>query len=273
MTLELAWVFGIGLVIGNFVNVLIYRLPRMIMAESTADDTEAKTRFDLSRPASHCPHCKTPLRMWQNIPLLSFVWLKGRCGHCQHPISARYPAIELATALLWTFCAWHWGLNATGLSWSLFASVLLALSVIDWDATLLPDTLTQTLVWLGLMSSAVGWIDLPLTQAVWGAVLGYGSLWLIATLFELITGKQGMGAGDFKLLAGLGAWLGPFALIPVVMLASLSGAVMGLILQQQARLREGGYVPFGPFLATSGVFVAIIGMRAIADYLGWPLFA
>jgi leader peptidase (prepilin peptidase)/N-methyltransferase len=267
MTWDMALAFGLGLLIGSFVNVLIHRLPRMVMAEH-AHDTDALS-YDLSWPASHCPHCQTPLKAWHNVPVLSYLGLKGRCAFCHHRISLQYPLIEITTALLWLICTWHWGVNATGFCWASFATVLLALSVIDWHTTLLPDDLTQTLVWGGLVASAVGWLALPLTQSVWGAVAGYVSLWSVATMFERITGKQGMGAGDFKLLAGLGAWLGPMALLPVVMAASLSGAVVGLALKFNQQLRDDGYVPFGPFLATAGFAVAIIGIDDIALWMGW----
>lgn len=267
MTWQMALTFVLGLVLGSFVNVLVHRLPRMVMAEH-AHDADA-TRYDLSRPASHCPHCQTPLKAWHNIPVLSYLALKGQCAFCHGHISWQYPLVEIATGLLWLICAGHWGFNVTGFCWAGFATVLLALSMIDWQTTLLPDDLTQLLVWGGLVASALGWLTLPLTQSVWGAVTGYISLWSIATLFERITGKQGMGAGDFKLLAGLGAWLGPMALLPVVMAASLSGAVVGLALKLNQRLRDDGYVPFGPFLATAGFAVAIIGIDDIALWMGW----
>ena len=267
MSLDVLLAFGIGLLFGSFSNVLIHRLPRMVMAEH-AHDTDAM-RYDLSWPASHCPHCQTPLKAWHNIPVLSYLALKGRCAFCHGHISWQYPLVEIATGLLWLICIGHWGFNMTGFCWAGFATVLLALSMIDWQTTLLPDDLTQLLVWGGLVASALGWLTLPLTQSVWGAVTGYVSLWSIATLFERITGKQGMGAGDFKLLAGLGAWLGPMALLPVVMAASLSGAVVGLALKLSQRLRDDGYVPFGPFLATAGFAVAIIGIDDIALWMGW----
>ena len=267
MTWQMALTFVLGLVLGSFVNVLIHRLPRMVMAEH-ADDADA-TRYDLSWPASHCPHCQTPLKARHNIPVLSYLALKGQCACCHGRISWQYPLVEIATGLLWLICIGHWGFNVTGFCWAAFATVLLALSMIDWQTTLLPDDLTQLLVWGGLVASALGWLTLPLTQSVWGAVTGYVSLWSIATLFQRITGKQGMGAGDFKLLAGLGAWLGPMALLPVVMAASLSGAVVGLALKLSQRLRDDGYVPFGPFLATAGFAVAIIGIDDIALWMGW----
>jgi leader peptidase (prepilin peptidase)/N-methyltransferase len=268
MTCDMVWVFGFGLLIGSFVNVLIHRLPRMIIAEHTPDNDAP--RYDLCWPASHCPHCQTPLKVWHNIPLLSFMWLKGRCSFCSHAIGLPYPVIELSTALIWVLCTWHWGLNATGFCWSCFATVLLALSVIDWQTTLLPDDLTQSLLWGGLIASTLGWLPaLPLQQSVWGAVIGYTSLWAVATAFERITGKQGMGAGDFKLLAALGAWLGPLALLPVVMLASLTGAAVGLAMKFTQSLRDDGYVPFGPFLAVAGSLVAIVGIDVIALRMGW----
>jgi leader peptidase (prepilin peptidase)/N-methyltransferase len=267
MTWHMALVFGLGLLIGSFVNVVIHRMPRMVMTEHLNEDDAP--RFDLCWPASHCPQCQTPLKVWHNIPLLSFAWLKGRCSFCNHAIGMLYPVIELTTGLLWLFCSWHWGLNVTGFCWAGFATVLLALSVMDWQTTLLPDDLTLGLVWGGLIASALGWLSLPLSQSVWGAVFGYASLWAVATAFERITGKQGMGAGDFKLLAGLGAWLGPLALLPLVMLASLSGALVGLSLKFTHRLRDDGYVPFGPFLAAASCVVAIIGIDAIALWLGW----
>ncbi len=267
MTWDMALVAVLGLVSGSFVNVLIHRLPRMVMTEHTHDANAP--RYDLSSPASHCPHCQTPLKAWHNIPILSYLGLQGQCAFCHHHISLQYPLIELATSLLWLICTWHWGFNATGFCWAGFATVLLALSVIDWQTTLLPDDLTQALVWSGLLASAIGWLSLPLTQSVWGAVVGYVSLWSVAAIFERITGKQGMGAGDFKLLAGLGAWLGPMALLPVVMTASFSGALVGLALKFSQRLRADGYVPFGPFLAAAGMAVAGIGMDSIMRWMGW----
>jgi leader peptidase (prepilin peptidase)/N-methyltransferase len=271
MSLNLWAAFGIGLILGSFVNVLVHRLPRMVMASFEPACDEAP-RFDLCLPASHCPHCQTPLRLQHLLPVLSFVWLKGRCGFCKHPIGWQYPAVELLTALIWAVCAWHWGITSAALCWALFGTSLLALSLIDWQTTLLPDALTQPLLWLGLIASASQWVALPLTQAVWGAVWGYAALWSVATVFERITGKQGMGGGDFKLLAALGAWLGPFALIPLVILASFSGAIVGLSLQWRQRLPANGYVPFGPFLAAAGAFLAWQDPATFMQSLGWPTF-
>lgn len=265
MSLDVLLAFGIGLLFGSFSNVLIHRLPRMVM---TADDsTHAQSaRYDLCFPSSHCPACQTPLRIWHNIPLLSFIGLRGRCGFCNHPIAWTYPAIELLTGLLWAACAWRWGITMAGLSWALFATGLLGLAVIDAQTTLLPDAITQPLLWLGLIASASGWIALPLEQAVWGACAGYASLWSVATVFEKLTGKEGMGAGDFKLLAALGAWLGPLALIPLVMLASTGGAIVGLTLKWRHKLPADGYLPFGPFLAVAGAALAFSGADTVMSF-------
>ncbi len=176
-------------------------------------------------------------------------------------------ALTLVNGLLWSTCAWHWPSLPTALCWSLFASTLLTLSWIDWQTTLLPDALTQPLVWAGLLASATHTIALPLDQAVWGAALGYVGLWSVARVFTLVTRKEGMGAGDFKLLAALGAWLGPMALLPLVFLASLVGAVLGLWMQARGQLRQGVYVPFGPFLAAAGMVLALTGDAFFLDLL------
>ncbi len=259
---EILLVLALGLAIGSFLNVVIYRLPRML---------EGKSDESLSQPSSHCPSCKTPLKIWHNIPLLSYVLLKRRCGFCQAPIQWQYPCVELTNACLWLLCTWHWGIQATAFFWAIGLSLLLALSVIDWQTTYLPDALTQALLWLGLSASSLNFIDITLQHAVWGAVAGYGSLWLVATVFERLTGKVGMGAGDFKLLAALGAWLGPFALIPLVLMASVSGALVGVWLQSTQRLERGGYVPFGPFLASAGAVQAFLGEADVFFYINWLL--
>lgn len=261
-TPEVLLVLALGLAIGSFLNVVIYRLPRMLEGES--DES-------LSHPSSYCPTCKTPLKIWHNIPLLSYVLLKGRCGFCQAPIPWQYPCVELTNACVWLLCTWHWGIQATAFFWATGLSLLLALSVIDWQTTYLPDALTQPLLWLGLLASSLNLIDMSVQHAVWGAVAGYGSLWLVATVFERLTGKVGMGAGDFKLLAALGAWLGPFALIPLVLMASVSGALVGVWLQSTQRLERGGYVPFGPFLASAGAVQAFLGGADVFFYINWLL--
>ena len=265
------WAVG-GLLSGSFLNVVIHRCPRILAADPPANE-----RFDLAYPRSHCPHCQTPLTLPQLIPVLSFLWLRGRCGHCHHPIPWRYPAVELINTAWWLWCAlalpgWlspatlhsapstGYGLGLAGmltwgpsLVWALWGSTLLALAWIDWDSTWLPDSLTQPLVWGGLIAAALGWSGQPLLQALMGAVLGYLSLWSVATVFQWITGQEGMGGGDFKLLAALGAWMGPLLLIPLVLMASILGVLVGLILRARGELREGRYIPFGPFLIAAAV--------------------
>ena len=254
----MAW--GLGLCIGSFVNVVIHRLPLLALGAPDAPG--------LAAPGSRCPHCLHPLAWHELIPVWSWLRLRGRCAHCQAPISWRYPAIELSVALLWLACLLRWGVGAQALGTAVFCTALLALACIDWDTTLLPDALTQPLLWLGLGMGWAGWTALTLSNAVAGAVCGYASLWLVASAFALLTGKEGMGAGDFKLLAAVGAWLGPLALIPVVLIASVSGAVVGLWLQRRARLREGGYLPFGPFLALGAALTLFAGDALQAFWLG-----
>ena len=258
----MGWMGLWGLLLGSFANVVIHRLPRMVMQDENA-------HYNLSHPASHCPHCQTPLRWWHNIPLVSFIVLKGRCAFCHTPIPWRYPLVEICCAMLWTLCAWHWPHFETAVCWALFATSLLVLACIDWHTTLLPDALTQPLLWLGVLASLNGWINTPLDQSVVGSMVGYGSLWSVATVFQRLTHKEGMGAGDFKLLAAMGAWLGPWLLWPVVLMASVTGVVVGLILKSRAGLREGGYLPFGPFLAAAGTLTAWYG----ASLLDWLLLA
>jgi len=256
----------VGVMVGSFVNVLTHRLPLMVLAEPEASHS---LTFDLSHPASHCPYCKTPLRAWHNIPILSFLWLRGLCAFCKHPIGWHYPIIEFVTGLIWLACAWRWGIGASALCWAWFGTSLLALSVIDWRTTLLPDALTQTLLWAGLIACAAQWVDLPLERSVFGGVAGYVSLWSVAYVFERVTHTKGMGAGDFKLLAALGAWLGPLALIPLVLLASTTGVVVGLTLRHKGQLQEGGYLPFGPFLAGSACLIAVLGTDQVMGAVGW----
>ena len=268
MSWELSLPLLLGLIVGSFVNVLIYRLPRMIMSD---DARHADTgTFNLCWPSSHCSQCKTPLKIWHNIPVLSYVLLQGRCGFCHQRISPQYPAVELLIAGIWLGSTQHWGVDATGIAWALCFTGLFAASMIDIQTQLLPDDLTLSLTWAGLMASSLGWIDLPLPHAVWGAVLGYASLWSVAFAFEHITHQQGMGAGDFKLLAALGAWLGPYALLPILILSSASGAIVGLWLKSSRRLSS-TYVPFGPFLSAAGVVVALMGIHTITALLGWHI--
>jgi leader peptidase (prepilin peptidase)/N-methyltransferase len=265
----------LGLCIGSFLNVVIHRLPLMLergwkreSAELLGVEIEDGEAVTLSRPRSRCPSCKHPISWKENLPVLSYVALRGRCSACRAPISARYPFVEILTAVLFGLVGWRFGPQPVALLWCAFAAVLVALAGIDWDTTLLPDDMTLPLLWAGLVASAVGW-TIPLPDALWGAVVGYLSLWSIYWLFKLTTGKEGMGFGDFKLLAALGAWLGVKMLLPIVLGASLIGAVVGIAMKLSAALREGGYVPFGPFLAGAGLVVLLAGPARVLGWLGW----
>lgn len=270
----------LGLLVGSFLNVLIYRIPKMMERQWAAECAEyAATAgiaapaavqtevFNLSQPRSRCQACGHQLRWYENIPVLSYVFLRGRCSSCGVGISARYPLVELFTAGLFFFCVQHWGATPAGLAWCFFSAMLVALAFIDWDTTLLPDDLTLPLLWAGLLASALQWIEVPLFSAVMGAVAGYLSLWLVYWGFKLATGKEGMGYGDFKLFAALGAWFGWQALVPLILMASVVGAIVGIALKLASSLREGGYVPFGPFLAGAGFLGMVFGPQALLDNL------
>ena len=265
-----------GLLIGSFLNVVIYRLPKMLeqqwadeCAEMSGAAPVAQAKpFNLMLPRSSCPHCGHLIHWYENIPVVSYLVLRGRCAACKAPISARYPLVELATSAVFFFCAWRWGISTTGLAWCVFSAILLALAFIDWDTTLLPDDLTLPLLWLGLIAAALQWTPVGLNAALWGAVAGYLSLWLVYWAFKLVTGKEGMGYGDFKLFAALGAWFGWQALIPIILLASVIGAVVGIGMKFTTGLREGGYVPFGPFLAGAGFTALFVGPDALRRAVG-----
>jgi leader peptidase (prepilin peptidase)/N-methyltransferase len=222
----------------------------------------------LSQPRSRCPSCKHAIPWYENLPLLSYVALRGRCSSCKSPISLRYPFIEVLTAALFGLVSWRFGPQPVALLWCAVAAALVGLAAIDWDTTLLPDNMTLPLLWAGLIAAAFGW-TIALPEALWGAVAGYLSLWSVYWLFKLTTGKEGMGFGDFKLLAALGAWLGVKMLLPVVLGASVIGAVIGIAMKLNASLREGRYVPFGPFLAGSGLVVMLAGQPRVLSWLGW----
>lgn len=265
----------LGLLIGSFLNVVIHRLPKMLERRWAAECAELSGQaaaegkpFNLVTPRSHCPGCQTDIRWYQNIPVLSWLVLRGRCAQCGARIGLRYPLVELLTAALFAYCYHRHGPSMATLAWWVFCAALIALAFIDWDTTLLPDDITLPLVWAGLIAAALQWNDLPLTDALWGAVAGYLSLWSIYWLFKLATGKEGMGYGDFKLLAALGAWFGWQALVPIVLMASVIGAIVGILLKVFASLREGGYVPFGPFLAGAGVTALFFGPQAILAAIG-----
>jgi len=279
----LAGVFG--LLIGSFLNVVIHRLPKMLeqqwaqecaqfAAQSTAQDAappEPPPPISLSKPRSACPACGHAIRWYENIPVLSYIALRGRCSACKTHISPRYPLVELATGVLFAFCAWRWGITPAGAAWCLFCALIVALAFIDWDTTLLPDDLTLPLLWAGLLASALQWTHVPLFSAVMGAAAGYLSLWSVYWGFKLATGKEGMGYGDFKLFAALGAWFGWQALVPIILIASVIGAIVGIALKFTSGLREGGYVPFGPFLAGAGLAALVFGPATVMHALLGPL--
>jgi leader peptidase (prepilin peptidase)/N-methyltransferase len=265
----------LGLCIGSFLNVVIHRLPQMLdrgwkaeCADMLGVKVDLPPEMTLSAPRSRCPSCGHAIAWYENIPVLSYLWLRGKCSACKTPISARYPFFEVLTAAIFAALAWRFGAQPTTLLWCAFAAVLVALAGIDWDTTLLPDGLTLPLLWSGLVAAALG-LTTSLSSAVWGAVAGYLSLWSVYWLFKLATGKEGMGYGDFKLLAALGAWLGASMVLPVVLGASIFGAVVGVAMKLNSSLREGRYVPFGPFLAGSGLAVLLLGPVRVLGWLGW----
>lgn len=265
----------LGLLVGSFLNVVIHRLPKMMERQWAAECASYSGQavataeaYNLVVPRSACPHCDHQIRWYENIPVFSYLALRGRCAQCHASIAWRYPLIELATGAAFAWCAWQWGVTPSALVWSGYCAVLLALAAIDWDTTLLPDDLTLPLLWAGLTAAALGWTDTALTSAFWGAVAGYLSLWLVYWGFKLLTGKEGMGYGDFKLFAALGAWLGWPALVPIILMASVIGAVVGIALKFSAGLREGGYVPFGPFLALAGITALVASPARMLAWVG-----
>ncbi|MDO9135616.1 A24 family peptidase [Hydrogenophaga sp.] len=273
----------LGLLVGSFLNVVVHRLPKMMelrwaaeCAElNNASDglkqkalSEQSATFNLLVPRSRCPHCGHQIRWFENIPVLSFLAMRGKCGNCAAPISPRYPVVELLCGALFAWCGWKWGLTWEALAWCGFSASVLALACIDWDTTLLPDDITLPLLWAGLCAASLGLITTPLPEALWGAVAGYLSLWMVYWAFKLVTGKEGMGYGDFKLFAAFGAWFGWQALIPMILMASVIGAVVGIGIKVMGQLREGGYVPFGPFLAMSGLTAMIFSPSAILAFIG-----
>ncbi|WP_091999395.1 A24 family peptidase [Polaromonas sp. OV174] len=265
-----------GLLIGSFLNVVIYRLPKMMerqWAEECAELAEKPLalteKFNLLTPRSRCSSCGHVLRWYENIPVLSYMFLRGKCSVCGTAYGLRYPIVELFTGGLYFFCVWRWGWSPTALVWCGFSAALLALAMIDWDTTLLPDDITLPLLWAGLVAAALQWNPVvTLSSALWGAVAGYLSLWTVYWLFKLVTGKEGMGYGDFKLFAALGAWFGWSALVPMILMASVIGAIVGIAMKFSTGLREGGYVPFGPFLAGAGFTALLFGPQSILQFVG-----
>ena len=278
----------LGMLIGSFLNVVIHRLPRMMERQwaaecrqygqdagllSAAALTEADNEpLSLSKPRSRCPSCGHAIRWYENIPVLSYLALRGRCAGCSTRISPRYPLVELATGALFYACALRWGWSLTTAAWCGFSAALVTLACIDWDTTLLPDDITLPLLWAGLLAAILRWIEVQPVDAVIGAAAGYLSLWSVYWGFKLATGKEGMGYGDFKLFAALGAWFGWQALGPIILLASVIGAIVGIAMKLGSTLREGKYVPFGPFLVGGGMAAMLWGpgriMQAVFSVLG-----
>ena len=276
----------IGLIVGSFLNVVIYRLPIILEREWQAQATEvlASTsqatvvatpadRFTLSTPRSACPQCNAPITAWQNIPVVSWLVLRGRCASCKAKISARYPIVELATGVLSAWVAWHFGFGASAACALLVTWALIALTGIDIDHQLLPDNITLPLMWAGLVAAvaigATSQAALPVApkDAIIGAAAGYTSLWLVFHAFKLVTGKEGMGYGDFKLFAALGAWLGWKLLPLVIVLSAATGAVLGiLMIALQGRDRRAP-MPFGPYLAAAGWLAMMYGETLLNGYL------
>lgn len=272
ITATLCWSV-IGLMIGSFLNVAIYRIPIMMQRESENylalenDQPPPHTeRYNLITPRSACSSCAHKLSLTDNIPLLSFALLKARCRYCKARISWRYPSVELLTAVLSALVIWHLGSGIAGISGLILLWMLIAMSFIDLDTQLLPDELTLPLMWLGLLINLDGTF-VPLRDAVIGAAAGYVFLWLVYWMFFAATGKEGIGYGDFKLLAALGAWMGWMLLPLIVLLSSVVGATVGLLMIASKRHHRDSPIPFGPFLATAGLLALLIGQPIINSWL------
>ena len=267
-------VFLFSLLVGSFLNVVIHRLPKMMEAEWHAQCAElrgeapaATAPFNLAVPRSACPQCGHQITALENIPLLSWLWLRGRCSSCRTSISARYPLVELLTALVSAAAAWKWGVSVQTVGALLLIWTLVALAFIDLDTTLLPDSLTLPLLWLGLLFN-LGGVFASLPEAVIGAMAGYLVLWSVYWLFKLATGKEGMGYGDFKLLAVIGAWLG-WQMLPVtLLLSSVVGAVIGIAMIVLVKHDRRVPIPFGPYLAGGGLVALFFGADLTQAYLG-----
>lgn len=267
---------GLGLLVGSFLNVVILRLPKRLEWEWKRDARDILEQPDLYDPPppgiaierSHCPHCKHQLAWFENIPLLSWVALRGRCRYCKAPISFQYPFVELLTMLLVSACVWRFGFGWQGFGASVLSCFLIALAGIDMRTQWLPDQLTLPLLWLGLIAS----VDNLFVSAKWaiaGAVLGYVSLWSVWWVFKQLTGKEGMGHGDFKLLAALGAWTGHLMLLPIALVSSLMGAIIGSIWLFAKGRDRATPIPFGPYLAIAGWIVFLFGESIVAGYNGF----
>ena len=264
---------ALGLIVGSFLNVVILRLPKMMeqgwqreCCEVLDQPAPVQEPISLSHPGSHCPGCGVAIKPWQNIPVFSWLFLRGRCTQCGMGISVRYPAVELITGILSGLAAWQFGFGIEALSALALIWMLVALAGIDIDTQLLPDSITLPLLWLGLAVNLFA-VWTPLSSAVIGAMLGYGSLWSVYWLFKLVTGKEGMGYGDFKLLGALGAWFGWQAVPLMILLSSFVGAALGITILLSKRQGRDTPMPFGPYLAGAGLLTLFYGDTLITEYL------
>jgi leader peptidase (prepilin peptidase)/N-methyltransferase len=276
-TLFLSVIFIVSLMVGSFLNVVIYRLPIMMERSWKQEfesyfnpDTEQPEQqpFNLVKPDSTCPKCQHKIRAWENIPVLSWLWLRGKCSNCANPISIRYPLVELTTAVLSLVVAWHFGFGWQAIAGVFLTWCLVAMTFIDLDKMLLPDQITLPLLWLGLLLS-IDSVYVSPSDAIIGAAAGYLSLWSVYWLFKLATGKEGMGYGDFKLLAALGAWLGWQHLPIVILLSSFVGAIIGITYLSLTKKDQQQPIPFGPYLAIAGWITFLYGEWIAAQYWQW----
>lgn len=275
----IATAFVFALLLGSFLNVVIYRLPLMMQREwreqcaelqSTAMPDMPESPFNLVLPRSACPGCRAPIRAWQNIPIVSYLLLRGRCAGCQQKISTRYPLIELLAAVLAATCAWRFGFSWEALMAIGLSCTLVAISMIDYDHQLIPDSIVVPLLWVGLMMSLLhpmpaDALFIAPADSILGALAGYLSLWSVYQLFKLATGKEGMGYGDFKLLAALGAWLGLEAVPIIILMSAVVGAIVGIgLIVLRGRDRQLP-IPFGPYLAAAGWITMVVGVDTIKN--------
>jgi leader peptidase (prepilin peptidase) / N-methyltransferase len=274
-TFFISSIFILGLLVGSFLNVVIHRLPLIMQREweqqchdligSAVPETDELT---LSKPRSRCPHCGHAITALENIPVISYLVLKGRCKDCKAPISKRYPLIELLTAIISAVVAWHFGFGTAVCGALILSWALVALTFIDVDHQLLPDSITLPLLWLGLIFNLFETFT-DINSAVIGAIAGYLALWMVYHAFRLVTGKEGMGYGDFKLLAALGAWMGWQALPMIILLSSLVGALVGISLILLKQQHRDNPIPFGPYLAAAGWLALVWGDSLTSGYLNW----
>lgn len=265
----------LGLLVGSFLNVVIYRFPKILerqwaadCAEFSGQEPKEEEPFNLVVPRSRCRQCGHVIRWYENIPVVSWLALRGKCSQCKAPIGLRYPVVELVTAGFFALCGWRFGLTLQAAAWAAFAALLICLFLIDMDTQILPDDLNYSLLWLGLLASALGFTAVPLESAVWGAALGYLVFWGIFQAYKLATGKEGMGYGDFKLLAALGAWLGVKYLLAIILLSSIVGAVIGIVLVIVGKLANKDIpMPFGPYLAGAGLLALVLSPAAVPALL------